>query len=96
MRTAVTETSREAYRSLIHEHKLQPMQEKILELLSDNIPRTRKEIRDATGMELSSVCGRVNSLLAAGLVKIVGEKRDSKTGKWQEMIELIKYPSLFD
>ncbi len=93
---AVTDTSREAYWSLVAERKLQPMEEKILVLLSDNTARTRKEIRDKTGLELSSVCGRVNSLLAAGLVKIVGEKRDSKTGKWQEMIELIKYPSLFD
>ena len=93
---AVTDTSREAYWSLVAERKLQPMEEKILVLLSDNIARTRKEIRDKTGLELASVCGRVNSLLAAGLVKIVGEKRDSKTGKWQEMIELIKYPSLFD
>ena len=91
-----TDTSREAYWSLVAERKLQPMEEKILVLLSDNTARTRKEIRDKTGLELSSVCGRVNSLLAAGLVKIVGEKRDSKTGKWQEMIELIKYPSLFD
>ena len=93
---AVTDTSREAYWSLVAERKLQPMEEKILVLLSDNTARTRKEIRDKTGLELSSVCGRVNSLLAAGLVKILGEKRDSKTGKWQEMIELIKYPSLFD
>jgi len=86
MRTAVTETSREAYRSLIHEHKLQPMQEKILELLSDNIPRTRKEIRDATGMELSSVCGRVNALLDLHLLFIVGEKKDPRTNKYQELI----------
>ena len=91
-----TDTSREAYWSLVAERKLQPMEEKILVLLSDNTARTRKEIRDKTGLELGSVCGRVNYLLAAGLVKIVGEKRDSKTGRWQEMIELIKYPSLFD
>jgi len=84
-----TETSREAYRGLIADRKLQPMEQKILDALSDNIPKTRKELRDQTGLELSSVCGRVNSLLAVPLVRIAGEKRDSKTGKWQELIELI-------
>jgi len=91
---AVTDTSREAYWSLVAERKLQPMEEVILGLLADNIPRTRKEIRDATGMELSGVCGRVNSLLASGVVDVIGEKTDPGTRKRQELIGF-RQPKLF-
>jgi len=94
MRTAVTETSRAAYWSLVGEHKLQPMQEKILDLLCDNVPRTRKEIRDATGLELSSVCGRINSLIALGVLSVVGYCLDKKTNKRQELIGF-KQPDFF-
>lgn len=86
----VTETSLQAYSELQRDKQLQPMQQKILEALAFGDRMTRKQLRDATGMELSSVCGRVNSLLAAGLVEIYGEAVDPKTGKRQELIGLAR------
>lgn len=90
MRTQVSETSRDAFNSIRREGKLQPMQKSILDALKDGRLYTRKQLRDITGMELSSVCGRVNSLLAAGLIDLHGEVRDEKTGKRQELIGLPK------
>lgn len=90
MRTQVSETSREAFHSIRKEGKLQPMQQSILDALKGGRLYTRKQLRDVTGMELSSVCGRVNSLLAAGLVELRGDSVDPKTGKRQELIGLAK------
>lgn len=87
MRTNVSETSRMAYHQLRDEKKLQPMQQRILDALRSGA-MTRKQLRDSTGMELSSVCGRVNSLLASGLVELHGEAKDAKTGKAQELVGL--------
>ncbi|CAB4133105.1 hypothetical protein UFOVP140_35 [uncultured Caudovirales phage] len=87
MRVRVTETSVMAYRSLVKDGKLQPMQTRILQALELG-KMTRKELSVATGMELSGVCGRVNSLIAAGLVCISGTKRDDKTNKLQELVGL--------
>lgn len=88
MRTQVSETSREAFHSIRREGKLQPMQQSILDAIAGQGACTRKQLSRFTGMELSSVCGRVNSLLAAGLIEIKGEVRDEKTGKRQELIGL--------
>lgn len=90
MRTQVSETSREAFHGIRREGKLQPMQQEILNALKDGHLYTRKQLRHVTGMELSSVCGRVNSLLAAGLIDVRGEVRDEKTGKMQELLGLPK------
>ena len=87
MRVHVTETSVMAYRGLVKDGKLQPMQTKILQALARG-KMTRKELSTATGMELSGVCGRVNALIASGLVCISGTKRDEKTNKLQELVSL--------
>lgn len=88
MRTAVAGTSLEAFRSLQSERKLQPMQQKILDAVADGRAYTRKQLRDITGMELSSVCGRVNSMMESGLLEARGEVRDPSTGKPQELVGL--------
>lgn len=88
MRIAQTKTAREAYRALQRERKLQPMQERILACFFGGGCYTRKQLRRMTGMELSSVCGRVASLIASGHLRIVGEVRDPETGKMQELIGL--------
>lgn len=90
MRTNVTETSRQAFAELQRDRMLQPMQQRILDVLAGGARMTRKQLRDATGMELSSVCGRVNSLLAAGLIETFGETVDPKTRKSQELLGLAR------
>jgi hypothetical protein len=42
---------------------------------------SRREIVQLTGLELSSVCGRVNEMLQAGLLKEVSQRKCSVTGK---------------
>ena len=88
MQTQVSETSRAAFCSLVKEKKLQPMESKILVALKAGRAYTRKQLRDLTKMELSSVCGRVKSLLKAGLIEVQGEALDKHTGKRQELIGL--------
>lgn len=49
---------------------------------------TRKQLVDAVGMELSAVCGRVNSLLAKKALCVRGFFVDPKTRKRQELVGL--------
>jgi hypothetical protein len=50
---------------------------------------TRAEVSEATGLRLSSVCGRVNELIQEGLVVVKGYKTDHKTNKKVEIVGLI-------
>lgn len=76
-------TSSEAYRS-IREH-LQPMEKRVLDAMQ-NVPRTREEIAELTGMRLSSVCGRIASLRKAGRVESWGTATHPDTGKRHELL----------
>ncbi|MDR5784089.1 hypothetical protein QCE63_32225 [Caballeronia sp. LZ065] len=51
---------------------------------------TREEIAACTNLKLSSVCGRVRSLLDASLLQKRDTRRDAATGKSQELIGLPK------
>lgn len=64
MRTQVADTSRDAYHAL--GPKLGRQQRQVLAYLAQHTYRdhTRGEIARGTCMRLSSVCGRVNELLA--------------------------------
>lgn len=42
---------------------------------------TRNEISDRLGMRLSSVCGRANELLEAGVIRVAEIRKDRMTGK---------------
>ena len=99
MRIAQSDTARDAYRTLRKERRLQPMQKRIMACFAWDHGRgyTRKQLRDLTGMELSTVCGSVNSLIAAGLLEVIGEVRDPATGKMQELVGLprVRQRSLF-
>ena len=66
MKTNVAATSITAYREHEAMGALSRQQKKILEFLADHadVDYTRKEIGKALSMEHSTVCGRVNELLA--------------------------------
>lgn len=49
---------------------------------------TREDISDRTNLRLSSVCGRVCELLAAGRLVKRGRRKCAATGKWQELLGL--------
>lgn len=83
-----SETSRAAFAGLKKEKKIQPMESKILAAMAAGREYTRQQLAKMTRMELSSVCGRVKSLLQAGRVEIKGEATDPKTGKRRQTIGL--------
>lgn len=87
--TAFSATKSESFHSLSPAGYLQPAQQKVMDLFADDgIALTRKQIAAAAAMELSSVCARVNALIAAGRLVPRGERKDPRTGKQQELVGL--------
>lgn len=77
----VAETSIRAY----HEHrdtgKLGKQAQHILNSMYFGESYSRRELAKESGLELSSVCGRVNELLAVDLVREAPPRKCSITGK---------------
>jgi hypothetical protein len=89
MTSIFSATKSESFLSLSPAGYLQPAQQKVMDLFTDDsIAMTRKQIAAAVDMELSSVCGRVNALVAAGRLVSRGERKDPRTGKQQELVGL--------
>ena len=68
MKTAMSDTSLDAYRS----HSVAALtagQRRVLDSIRPGLDFTRAEIAHASGMALCSVCGRVNELVAAGVLE---------------------------
>lgn len=87
----VTETSLKAYYELKMDRKMQPMEERVVAGLAfyrkyRQEGATREEIACEAGMKLSSVCGRVSSLINQGVIKVAGTKE--VLGKTQQLLEL--------
>lgn len=87
LRTQIAGTSMLAYAQLKAGRKLQPMEQRVLNALMHRTA-TREEIAHLTGMRLSSVCGRVRSLLCAGLIEAKDYKHSEESGKLQELLGL--------
>lgn len=84
-----TDTQRASFHSLSVEHYLQPKERAVLAAFDDaSTHLTRKDLARLTGMELSAVCGRCNSLIAKGELRVVGDRKDPSTGKPQELLAL--------
>lgn len=49
---------------------------------------TRAEIANATGLKLSSVCGRINEMKEVGMIVVTGKKFDLETERNVEVVEL--------
>lgn len=86
-------TSLKAYYELRMDRAMQPMEERVVAALSTTrswapevLFATREEIAAHTGMKLSSVCGRVSSLINQGVIKVSGTKE--VLGKTQQLLEL--------
>lgn len=78
---AVADTSIEAYDEHKAAGKVGAQAHMILGMLEDSRNYSRKEISKLVGIELSSVCGRVNELLAVGLLVEDEKRKCSITGK---------------
>ena len=84
----VSDTSRAAYRSLSPAHFLQPMQARIMALFKPDTSLSRQQISRKARISINGVCGRVDSMLAAGLLEEHGERVDSLTHKRQKLLRL--------
>lgn len=79
-----SETKSEAYHSLTAK-ELNRSEQRVIDAVGDDA-MTRKQIAAKSGLELSAVCGRCNSLIAKGELIVRGTTRDEATGKRQELL----------
>ena len=74
MRTAVAESSIQNFYAELHNGGLQLRERQILLAMKPNTNYTRLELSEASGITINNVAGRVNSLVAKGVL-VEGEKR---------------------
>jgi DNA-binding Lrp family transcriptional regulator len=79
-------TKKKAYDALSY---LSEKQKQIVMCLKQEGDLTRAELAIATGMRVSSVCGRVNELLKINVLKISGTKEDEESKRMVECISLV-------
>lgn len=84
----MNQTSLQAYAELKAQRKLQPME--LLILLAMDRPRTRDDLAYVLDMRLSSVCGRVNSLIKAGLLVECDTVKSLDTGKNVKLLRRVE------
>jgi hypothetical protein len=78
---SVAFTSIDAYKEHKAQGKVGTQAQHILDFLAFGKDYSRREISGLTGLELSSVCGRVNELLEIGALKEVIPRKCKVTGK---------------
>ena len=76
----VTQTSIQAYKELIEEEQINPMQRVVLYTISQNQPLTDLEISDMCGYDINVVTARRNELYEKNLICSSGLKYN-RTGK---------------
>jgi hypothetical protein len=77
----IANTSIEAYNEHKAAGKVGAQANMILEKMRPNVNYSRKELSKIIGIELSSICGRVNELLALGLLVEDAQRKCLITGK---------------
>jgi len=87
----MTSTSIEAYKQINNNGTVGQQANEILNFLKfKGIPMTNKEIQRSTGLEISSVSGRVNDLKKHGKVVVVGKRPCEITGNTATVVQPIK------
>jgi hypothetical protein len=88
-RTAMAETSLEAFHSLPVADYLAPKERAVLALFTGpEVKLSRQQISAVLPMPINCVCGRVDSLLAAGHLVEQGDRIDPLTRKRQKLLQL--------
>lgn len=90
MKTKVSKTSIQSYSELVKTGKQQTQQEKILDVVFEyeNQKLTSRLIADLTGIERSSVTGRLNNLVKLGFIACDEIVKCPITGKWVSVYRL--------
>ena len=78
---SVAGTSIQAYNEHRASGKLNNQSQHILDCMKFGIAYSRRELIGLTGLELSSICGRVNEMLSAGILKEAPQRKCSVTNK---------------
>lgn len=77
----VASTSVEAYIEHKDTGKLGRQASAVLQKMSPTRDYSRRELASLTGFDLSAICGRVNELLAIGMLEELPSRKCSITGK---------------
>lgn len=86
---AVKDTSRKAYREMQDSGALGRQALDVLAHVAlSSWCMTRSEIAEQTGIRMSSVCGRVNDLVAVGMLEPVGKRQCRVTGRTAEQVQV--------
>lgn len=84
----MTTTSIEAYEKINKDGTVGQQAAEILNfLIGQGSPMTNKEIQQETGLEISSVSGRVNDLKKHGKVEVVGKRPCNVTGNTATIVK---------
>jgi len=78
---SVAETSVMAYKEHRATGKVGSQAMYIFETMGFNKDYSRREIVQITGLELSSVCGRINEMLQSGMIEELVPRKCNITGK---------------
>lgn len=73
------DTSLAAYKEIIEDGTISEQEAKVLITL--DVPQTSRQIATNSGLERSSVCGRINKLMEKNLVKELDTIKCPTTGK---------------
>lgn len=86
--TNVSLTSAHAHREQILSGRSATQRGRILDCLRNSaVPLTRRQISELTRIPINAVCGRVNTLVASGLVRVVYEDEDQGTATRAQFLE---------
>lgn len=86
MRTSVASSSIEAYSQIKGTH-LTTMHERILKKMQHGVLYTRRQLARMTGMETSTIAGRVNELISMGQVVVCAKVKCPISNKSVESIK---------
>lgn len=88
----VADTSIKAYKEHRSSGKISTQAQHILDCMKFGVTYSRRELIAVTGLELSSICGRVNEMLSAGILK---EGPQRKCGITHKTITPVERAGLF-
>lgn len=89
MKTNVAQTSLAAYWHMRDAGELPEKERIAYDAVLRNGPLTREQIANLTNMKEGSACGRVNKLMARGIVVHAGYVTNQQTGKLNEVVDLV-------
>lgn len=87
MKTQMNSTSLDAYHGMSAKTLSDREREVMRAFLTERDVLSRQEISEFTGMALSGIYGRVNSLLAKGVLCVRGRRKIS-AGRWHDLVGL--------